>query len=80
MQWEQIVALIGQIGFPIVCCVMMWKQMLTQQEQHKSEMDELKDALNNNTKAIELLTERFNTNQTTKTTKTKKKADEQTEV
>ncbi len=78
MQWEQIVALIGQIGFPIVCCVMMWKQMLTQQEQHKSEMDELKDALNNNTKAIELLTERFNTTQT-KTTKTKKK-DEQTEV
>lgn len=78
MQWEQIVALIGQIGFPIVCCVMMWKQMLTQQEQHKSEMDELKDALNNNTKAIELLTERFNTTQT-KTTKTKKK-DEHTEV
>nr|DAH39943.1 MAG TPA: YvrJ protein family protein [Caudoviricetes sp.] len=78
MQWEQIVALIGQIGFPIVCCVMMWKQMLTQQEQHKSEMDELKDALNNNTKAIELLTERFNTTQT-KTTKTRKK-DEQTEV
>lgn len=78
MQWEQIVALIGQIGFPIVCCVMMWKQMLTQQEQHKSEMDELKDALNNNTKAIELLTERFNTTQT-KATKTKKK-DEQAEV
>ena len=61
MQWDQIVSLISQIGFPIVCCVMMWKQMITQQEQHKSEMNELKDALNNNTRAIELLTERFNT-------------------
>ncbi len=55
MDWSIITSLIGSIGFPIVCCIMMWKQMLTQQEQHKTEMDQLKDALNNNTQALEVL-------------------------
>lgn len=48
-------SLIGSIGFPIVCCIMMWRQMLTQQEQHKTEMEQVRDALNNNTIALNAL-------------------------
>jgi len=52
---EEIVSIISNIGFPIACCVMLWLRMVKQDENHKAEMQEFSTAIDNNTKAIELL-------------------------
>lgn len=56
MDWEQIVSLIGSLGFPIVMCFIMLyvfeKLLKEQNEQHKEEMTKRTDALNNNTKVL----------------------------
>lgn len=65
---EQIWTVIGQYAFPIVMCVLMaWYVKYVQDnyrtdiaainEKHKSEMDQLTEALNNNTLAIQKLTD-----------------------
>lgn len=65
---EQIWEVIGQYAFPIVMCVLMaWYVKYTQDNyrsdiaainsQHKSEMDNVTEALNNNTLAIQKLTD-----------------------
>lgn len=55
MNMEEIVSIISNIGFPIACCVMLWLRMVKQDENHKAEMQEFSTAIDNNTKAIELL-------------------------
>lgn len=57
---QLIISLIGSVGFPIVCCIMMWYQMLKQQNQHREEMSELKEVLVKNTEAINRLSEKLN--------------------
>ena len=52
---EEIVSIVSNIGFPIACCVMLWLRMVKQDENHKAEMQEFSTAIDNNTKAIELL-------------------------
>lgn len=52
---EEIVSLISNIGFPIACCIMLWLRMVKQDENHKAEMKEFSTAIENNTRAIELL-------------------------
>ena len=59
MDIEQIVSLITTLGFPIVCCLIMWKQMLTMQAQHKEEIDHITTALNNNTLVIQQLVDKL---------------------
>lgn len=65
-----ITQLITTVGFPIaMCCVMCWfvydtnsKHRIdinTLNEQHKQEMSDLKEAINNNTIAITKLCERI---------------------
>lgn len=65
---EQIWAAVGQYAFPIVMCVIMaWYVKYVQDnyrqdiadinEKHRSEMDQLTAALNNNTLAIQKLTD-----------------------
>lgn len=65
---EQIWTVIGQYAFPIVMCVLMaWYVKYIQDnyrtdiadinEKHKQEMDQLTEALNNNTLAIQKLTD-----------------------
>lgn len=50
--------LVGSLGFPIVACVVMFKQLQKQAEQHKSEMDKMSEAINNNTAVMnEVLTQ-----------------------
>ncbi|WP_300921384.1 hypothetical protein [uncultured Alistipes sp.] len=51
-----IVQLIGTLGFPIVACGAMYWQLIKQAERHKEEMDHIREALENNTKAIMELT------------------------
>ena len=65
---EQIFSVIGQYAFPIVACVMMgWyvkyiqdnyrKDIDSISSRHKDEMDKVTEALNNNTLAIQKLTD-----------------------
>ena len=65
---EQIWTVVGQYAFPIVMCVLMaWYVKYVQDnyrtdiadinEKHKSEMDKVTEALNNNTLAIQKLTD-----------------------
>lgn len=70
MDISTITTLIGSFGFPIVAClVMAWyvkyqmdennKQLSEIRNEHKSEMNKVTTALNNNTIAINKLCERL---------------------
>lgn len=70
MDITTITTLIGSFGFPIVAClVMAWyvkyqmdennKQLSEIRNEHKSEMNKVTTALNNNTIAINTLCERL---------------------
>lgn len=56
MSYDQIVTLIGSVGFPIACVFVMlyfFKQIFTKMEDsHKEELSKMTEALNNNTQAI----------------------------
>lgn len=58
--WNEIVQAISAVGFPIVMCIYMVKSMKELNESHKSEVDGLKEAINNNTLAITELRDKFN--------------------
>lgn len=47
-----ITQIIGNVGFPIACCIAMFYQMNKQAEQHRDEMEKVVNALNNNTVAL----------------------------
>ena len=49
---ESIVAVIAQVGFPIVCCLLLWRALVDEKDAHKEEMKTVTEALNNNTKAL----------------------------
>lgn len=49
MDYTIIAQLISSVGFPIVCCVVMFSYMQKESENHKAEVDSLKDALKENT-------------------------------
>ena len=52
MDTQAITALIGSLGFPIVMCLIMVKVMMQMEESHKTEIDSLKESLNNNTNVL----------------------------
>lgn len=56
---QMVTTAIGSLGFPIVMCLMLFKRMSEQDEQHKEEMSKLNESLNNNTIAITQLTDRL---------------------
>ena len=58
---ENIVAVIAQVGFPIVCCLLLWKALVDEKDAHKEETAKLTEALNNNTQALIKLAERLDT-------------------
>ena len=49
---EEIVALIRDLGFPIAVAVALFWKNNKDGEQHKTEMDKMTEALNNNTIAL----------------------------
>lgn len=57
---DNLVQLIGSLGFPIVACIYLFKYMQKQTEIHKDELLLFKDAINNNTSAIKELTLKLN--------------------
>ena len=46
---DGITQLITSLGFPIVMCLVMFKYMQEESENHKKEVDSLKDSLKENT-------------------------------
>lgn len=59
MDANTIIQLVGSLGFPIVMCGALFWRMLKSDEQHKSEMDKLSEALNNNTIAITKISDKL---------------------
>lgn len=56
MEFNDILQAISTVGFPIVCCGVMFWNNYQMQKQHKSESDNFATALNNNTLALQKLT------------------------
>lgn len=54
-----ITQIIGSLGFPIAACVAMFSMLNKEREAHKEEMNELKQALNNNTLALQSLADKL---------------------
>lgn len=70
MDVNAIITMIGSLGFPIVACIGMAYffakandnyrlDMKEASERHKNEIDKMSEAINNNTKAIELLIQKL---------------------
>ena len=55
MDYAVIMQTIGSLGFPIAMCLAMFFYMITQNELHKTEIDRITEALNNNTIALNRL-------------------------
>lgn len=53
----EISQVITSVGFPIVAYLLMFSYMQKIEESHKEEMSKMTDALNNNTLAIQHLTD-----------------------
>lgn len=67
-----VIQMIGSVGFPIVCCgAMAWyvkyitdknrEQIDSMNEKHQGEMVQITEALNNNTKALQHLSDIMDT-------------------
>ena len=52
---NELVTLISNVGFPIFACVMMFKAMEKEREDHKVESEKWVTALNNNTNIMQKL-------------------------
>ena len=62
MDMSAITTLIGSLGFPIAACIGCWWMLNKERDDHKSEMDKVSEAINNNTIALLKLTERIDKN------------------
>lgn len=47
--------LIGSVGFPIACCIILFWQLNKNQNNHREEMDKMAEALSNNTLVMQKL-------------------------
>lgn len=59
MEATSILEIISSVGFPIACCIAMFLQQNKMSENHKSEMSEMKSAIDNNTIALTKLIEKL---------------------
>lgn len=51
--------MIGNYGFPIVCCGVMFWYMIKKDTQHKEESENMRKAIENNTLVIQNLVDNF---------------------
>lgn len=59
MDANDIISLVGTLGFPIVMCGALFWYMIKQNEQHSTESREMRDAINELKLAIVELTDRL---------------------
>lgn len=55
MDANTIITTIQAVGFPIAACVALYLHMVHQDADHKEEVNQLKDAINNNTLVMQSL-------------------------
>lgn len=55
MDGNTVLQAISSVGFPIAMCLLMYYQLGKSEENHKAEIDELKQAIDNNTLVIQQL-------------------------
>ena len=55
MDMNAITTLIGSLGFPIAACIACFWMLNKERDEHKSEMQKVTEAINNNTLALEAL-------------------------
>lgn len=46
------IQIVGSLGFPIAACIAMFWMLNKQQDQHREEMDAIRESLNANTAAL----------------------------
>ena len=61
MDLNAFTTLIGSLGFPIIMCLLLYYRMDKQDENHKTEMEKITEALNNNTQALTALATKIST-------------------
>lgn len=54
-----ITQIIGSLGFPIAACIAMFSMLNKERDAHKEEMTELKQAISNNTLALQSLADKL---------------------
>lgn len=59
MDLNALTTAIGSLGFPIIMCLLLYDRMGKQDAQHKEEMMKLTETLNNNTLALQKLSEKL---------------------
>lgn len=59
MDVQTVMTLISTVGFPICVCLLCFWYIYKMTEQHKMEIEKLSEALNNNTLALQKLTEKM---------------------
>jgi len=52
MSFDNLLTLISSYGFPIVMCLVLFFYMQKKDENHKKEIDSLKEAIDNNTQVL----------------------------
>ena len=62
MDFQSALTAISTVGFPIVACIVLANILYKQNEAHKMEMNEVKEAINNNTLALTRLTDKIEFN------------------
>ena len=55
MDYQAIVQIISNNGFPIIMCLLLYRQMLNSEETHRKEIEGLQESINSNTNAINAL-------------------------
>lgn len=60
MDTNAVLEAISTVGFPIVMCLILMYMVYKQGADHKEEMNQLQQSLNNNTLAIQHLTDMLN--------------------
>lgn len=57
MDYNAVIQAISTVGFPIAMCLILVYMMYKLNEQHKEEMNKLNESLQNNTLALQHLTD-----------------------
>lgn len=51
--------LVTNVGFPVVCCLLLFWWIMNLEKQHKEEIGKLSDAVNNNTLVMQKLLDKL---------------------
>lgn len=59
MDFQTVIAAVSAVGFPVVFCFVLYKQMIDQSKEHRMESEKLTEAIHNNTLVIQKLVDKL---------------------